>query len=207
MKRIKDKNFVVFENTLAEEEKAKLRKEEKVHNIFLRPPPLDLQFTNNCTNIVNGSDNLITKTSVKNGFNANVLSSTSLPMSGKFKVTVTVLKTHVRFIYCGVAPSSFNINGGYMYDVSGWHFRLNAGSLDSGPPTSYKKKSYARGVKEGEYVDIVVDREERTISFAVNGEDQGVAYKDVFNNGDDLRLCVMLYSENDSVRIGPIEAV
>eukprot|EP00056_Hartaetosiga_gracilis_P016425 m.502 g.502 ORF g.502 m.502 type:complete len:551 (-) comp408_c0_seq1:51-1703(-) len=211
MKKLEEGVWFVNPDTLSEEEKEEVQREEEVHEISLTtsPFPLPLKLKNkNCSCGVSGDDNMLTKVSGGENYNGNTLSMTSLPMSGRFKFTVTVMRTRNSSIYCGIAPSSFDINTSNMFSDSGWFFFMSSGNLYSGPPTSYGGHPYGdvRVDAENGVVEVVVDRDERTISFVVNGEDKGIAYKDVFGDGDDLRACVILYHENDKVHIGPIEA-
>eukprot|EP00056_Hartaetosiga_gracilis_P009258 m.132456 g.132456 ORF g.132456 m.132456 type:complete len:388 (-) comp13089_c0_seq15:83-1246(-) len=203
MKRITDANWFVDFDSLTEEGKDRVREEEQLHEVTLTPQPI-LVTMHNCNKYINANNNVITRTS-GNGWNANALSCESLPLTGKFMFSVKVLKTSGSDIICGVAPSSFNTNGSNMYNSSGWHLGLDDGRLRSGPPTSYMGKEYHRKtVGEGEEVGVVVDREEKTISFVINGEDYGAAYKNVFKSDNDLRVCVIMCHEGDSVRVGPL---
>lgn len=63
-------------------------------------------------------------------------------------------------------------------------------------------ENYGRRYDADDMVSIILDLNQRQISFAINDEDQGVAYKDI-QVGEDIhyRMFVSLYFVHDSVEI------
>eukprot|EP00055_Hartaetosiga_balthica_P005696 m.17090 g.17090 ORF g.17090 m.17090 type:complete len:647 (+) comp4725_c0_seq1:50-1990(+) len=62
-------------------------------------------------------------------------------------------------------------------------------------------------VSSGGWVEVVVDREEKTISFVVNGDSKGIAFKNVFGVDDDLCACVIFRDTGDSVQVCGVETL
>ena len=61
---------------------------------------------------------------------------------------------------------------------------------------------YGKCCKMNDRTSMTLDLKERTISLAVNGEDQGIAFRDIPKSKNiKYRLFVSLHGKNDSVEI------
>lgn len=108
----------------------------------------------------------------------------------------------------GVAPYDINQNRREVYSKYGWYFCCYYSTLTSGPPHNYnfRDKEYGPRKKNKEYVHIgdtvsvVVDTTTGTLSFAINGTNFGVAYKEIPLDKP-LVPCVHLRNEYDSVEL------
>ncbi|EGD75412.1 hypothetical protein PTSG_06488 [Salpingoeca rosetta] len=165
------------------------------------PKPTTCKFTPGEKYTLNTRQDTVTKTVDNYQWDTNALGE-AIPATGITTVRFTIMQTGGA-ILLGLAPSSFNRDGTSMFNQSGWFVHTNS-TLYSGPPTSFRGKTYDAStgrLSNGAVVDMVVDRNARTISFIVNGTNAGVAYQNVFQPTDELFPCAILYQHNDSVRM------
>jgi len=85
---------------------------------------------------------------------------------------------------------------------NGWYFYADNSSLFSGPPQEFRCKTYSNTgrLASGSTIKVILDMNKRTIGFAINGKDYGVAFEKIPVDKE-LCSCVMLYKANDCVEI------
>jgi hypothetical protein len=95
-----------------------------------------------------------------------------------------------------------------MHTRHGWWISCSDLSLWSGPPTNFTDQEYInpagrtcsqRALALGSIIAVTVDRTKSTISFAIDGEDCGVAYRGVVE--PQLYPVVTLRNPNQSVKL------
>eukprot|EP00811_Abedinium_folium_P005968 NODE_15492_length_1047_cov_6.148913.p2 GENE.NODE_15492_length_1047_cov_6.148913~~NODE_15492_length_1047_cov_6.148913.p2 ORF type:complete len:135 (+),score=24.43 NODE_15492_length_1047_cov_6.148913:345-749(+) len=74
------------------------------------------------------------------------------------------------------------------FNSSGWFLNCHTGLLHSG--FGDRGRNYVSALKEGDLVKVVYDRAMASISFLVNGLEQGVAFTTVDNLNGPLYPCV-----------------
>lgn len=107
-------------------------------------------------------------------------------------------------IMIGVCERSHRLNAyvGQSTSAKGWSyygattgFTYHDGKSDS---------RYGQKMVQGDVIGALLDMEEGTLSFSRNGEDLGIAFRDL--KGRDLYPAVSLYDSSDRVRISQAEA-
>ena len=118
------------------------------------------------------------------GSYCTILGDTALETKGTWTWGVKVLKSkngNGGAIWVGVAPADTDQNNKENY-AHGWYFWCFDSSLWSGLPQNYSNyTAYGNGdsVAEGQTVQVELDMDAKTISFAVDGVDLGVAYDSI----------------------------
>jgi len=142
------------------------------------------------------SKKIATKSTQYAAFDANILGNETYS-NGVHQWTVKITGTYYMI---GIAPFNINRNGTNMHTQCGWYL-CNDSTLYSGPPMSYSNKKYTNtDLATGSTVSVKLDIDNKTIAFAINGTDCGVAYNDILTDKE-LSLCTILCSINDSVQI------
>lgn len=113
---------------------------------------------------------------------------------------VKVINSWNMDIYVGVAPCDIYYIDTKDIAIYGWYVHLRSGSLYSSVPHKFEGVRYLEKgfVKQGDVVGCQVDVTEKSVSFSVNGEDEGVAYSGIYT---DIPLVpvVLLRHKGDSV--------
>ena len=94
-----------------------------------------------------------------------------------YKWKIKLLKSRDNFhFYLGVASSDFDI---YKYDDHcGWYFYVWNQKLYSANPNNIANKNFKVKFPRSE-ITIIMDMKERTLRYIIDGEDNGIAYKDI----------------------------
>eukprot|EP00055_Hartaetosiga_balthica_P015449 m.91261 g.91261 ORF g.91261 m.91261 type:complete len:483 (-) comp8867_c0_seq1:1304-2752(-) len=191
--------------SLSEAERASVFKEEVIYGMGLMSMPALFDVHNSI--LLGENNNIVSKVAGGNGaWDCNSLSTRPLPFGGRFKFRVTYLTRVTGHIMVGIAPATFNKEGATMHSQSGWYYYFSNGNLYSGPPTAYNNQAhFGHALNVREWVDIVVDRAEKSISVIANGETkEAPAYSNVFQDEDDLRICIMIHNHNEMVEVGDV---
>lgn len=139
----------------------------------------------------------------QNGVWHGILAKFCYSEGGKYSTDILINKTSSSHIMIGVAQiDSFPKQGGfYAYTTkSAWMFYCANGN-------KYSRNSnsgyFNRAVKAGEVVSVLIDMDNRELSFAVNYILCGKAYDVAFESDDykKLALAIDLYNIGDSVTI------
>lgn len=108
-------------------------------------------------------------------------------------------------IFIGVVPI-YIFQDIVNYNRCGWYYNCYFSALYSGPPQKYDRKEYGpqkeKGtyIHEGDIVGVIVDTELNMVSFAVNGENHGMAYERIPLD-EPLAAGVILGCSEDSVEL------
>lgn len=151
------------------------------------------------------SDGLeITKTSTTDQWDVTAITDT-IPSSGIHHLKLKLVKSDFGTIVFGVCPSTIDQSQEKNFKQCGWYYSCLSGGLFSGPPHDAFDRSYhsmsRRSIRfTGREVGVTIDMTTGQISFTLDGENKGTAYKDIPVN-QHLCFCVMLCELNDIVRI------
>ena len=116
----------------------------------------------------------------------------------KYSWKIKILNSYNKTIMVGVAPIDFDINSS-SYSNNGWYFYCYCSSLYSGSPHNYNNRK-TKFKKVREEIKIVLNMNNRTLKFIVDGEDNGETYSNIPTDKP-LFPTVFLYHKNDSVKI------
>jgi hypothetical protein len=121
---------------------------------------------------------------------------------GKHKWGITIVSTAHSHIMIGVCKNNIDRSAVYNYSINGWYFYADGSSLFSGPPTSKSGANYGSTgtLGPGAIVEVILDMENKTIGYSVNGTSLGIAYRDIPTDIP-LRLCVLMNEVGDAVEI------
>eukprot|EP01118_Nematostelium_gracile_P016349 TRINITY_DN6749_c0_g1_i2.p1 TRINITY_DN6749_c0_g1~~TRINITY_DN6749_c0_g1_i2.p1 ORF type:complete len:316 (-),score=67.77 TRINITY_DN6749_c0_g1_i2:83-1009(-) len=134
-----------------------------------------------------------------NNRSAETTSQGSCAVIGDKPVTTFQVKVDTHgssWAMVGMAPKTQQMNS-HFYHKCGWHLYFN-GALYSQDGDS--NRPYATKIPDNAVVGVNYDREKGTISFSVDGQDKGIAFKGIPN---DITLypCVQLHSKNSTAEI------
>lgn len=126
-------------------------------------------------------DNKIaTKDRSKGSFYGLALGNTPIPTAGITKWRFNVTKYCGSTACVGVAPIDADQSMHNPYESEGYYICTCDCELHSGPPYDYSHKDYVSGkVSTGGFIDVIVDMDNKTISFNCNGKEGGVAYRNI----------------------------
>eukprot|EP01027_Heterolobosea_sp_BB2_P004370 GEZU01006667.1.p1 GENE.GEZU01006667.1~~GEZU01006667.1.p1 ORF type:complete len:108 (-),score=20.11 GEZU01006667.1:87-410(-) len=98
----------------------------------------------------------------------------------------------------GVADTSTcDLNTFASHNPRGWCWYASDGTKYH----SSSSRGYSTPFKVGDTVGVLLDLDEGTLTFYLNGESKGVAYNDLTGK---LRAAVTLYSAGDEVTLDPL---
>jgi hypothetical protein len=111
----------------------------------------------------------------------------------EWEVVMQQMYNNTYSVNVGVAPASYtNYNAsqmiGYSGHIPGWAFACGHGQKYNNTMTNYGRK-----VNQGETVRTRVDMDAKTVEFFINGQSQGVAYRDIVGP---VRPAMSLYGNN-----------
>ena len=123
---------------------------------------------------------IATKDESRGSFYGLALGTTPIPNTGITKWRFVVTKYCGATTCVGVAPIDADQSIHNPYESVGYYICTCDCELHAGPPYDYSHKDYISGkVSTGGYIDVIVDMDERTISFNCNGKTGGVAYRNI----------------------------
>ena len=126
--------------------------------------------------------------------------------NASFRVRLRAVDDQFTEVMIGVAPARIDKEG-HNARSCGCYFKCSNSTLWSGPPTSYKGKAYGRGqLCAGAVVSVLFGADasgRRTLSFAVDGRDLGVAYADLPRD-EDLYPAVEAYHQGTVLELLPL---
>jgi len=125
-----------------------------------------------------------------------VRADTELPSSGISSWDVSIDVSPKGHIFVGVATKQSNLGSYLGNDKYGWGYIGNKGAWHN----KHKVKTYGKDFRSGHVVTVVMDMDEGSLSFLVNGEDQGVAFDEGLK-GKQLYPAFALYQKNDRFAI------
>ena len=134
-----------------------------------------------------------------NNFNCTVIGDKILIKNSinEWKIRIINSRTPMDGISIGVGPSDLNIKDSDCF--SGWSLYCNG--LHPGLYLRSKKKiKYGQGMKSGDIIGVKMNTILNELSFSLNGEDLGVACRDIPTDID-LVPVVFMYYEEDSVEL------
>ena len=136
--------------------------------------------------VVKSNPRIVTKES-ENWKHCTAIGKTSLSSDKVITWNIKIIRSASNNGSCicvGVAPSDINQNED-NYDKCGWYFACYDSLLYSGPPHNYKGKIYGprkgdgQYLRTGEIIGVRMDTRKGELSFALNGENLGVAYEKI----------------------------
>lgn len=159
---------------LSKSDREMLDAELDYYQIVQKSEVVELQWDSNAKgNGIVISDN--GKTIGKNGpqgWNAAVLGTVSVP-----SYSVKILQRSVRgTIMIGMAPNTVQLNGS-NFSSCGWYFYVNDGTLHSQVGDSHR--AYTTTIQQNSVVTVNHDTQNRTISFSIDGQDRGIAFRNI----------------------------
>jgi len=125
-----------------------------------------------------------------------IRADTPLPLSGVSSWNIHIDLSPKGHIFVGVATKDSNLNSYLGNDKFGWGYIGNRGVWHN----KHKVKTYGKDFRTGYTVTVTVDMDEGSISFAVNGEDLGVAFGEDLK-GKELFPAFALYQKGDRFTI------
>jgi len=141
---------------------------------------------------INGS--IVTKSGVS-GWNCGVIGNVCDPASYKLKI----LNRPDGAIMVGLSPTSNFKKNASNYSTSGWYMHLN-GSLYSQNGDS--GRGYQSAVNNNSIIEVLYDKNNKTISFRVNDAAPSVAFTNVPNN---VYPALDIHTQNASVELISID--
>ena len=150
----------------------------------------------------NGTKNILTKTG-PDGWMGTICENI-LENSKIYRWRIKILKTQNNNIMVGIAPIDFDINIS-DYSNCGYYYYLKNSTLYSGPPYSYygeKSNIISNKISDENDIVVIVNLKKRTLKFIINGEDNGVSYKDLPQDKP-LAPAVNLFNQSDTIEICP----
>lgn len=106
--------------------------------------------------------------------------------------------TQYKNILVGVAPLDFSSETS-TYSEYGWYFNIYNSKLYSGPPFNYYGKVTNLKKAKNEII-LIMDMNERSLKFIIDGEDKGESYKDIPLDKP-IAPAIFLYDKEDTVEI------
>eukprot|EP01125_Pyxidicula_operculata_P002678 TRINITY_DN12525_c0_g1_i1.p1 TRINITY_DN12525_c0_g1~~TRINITY_DN12525_c0_g1_i1.p1 ORF type:complete len:315 (+),score=53.20 TRINITY_DN12525_c0_g1_i1:16-960(+) len=161
---------------LRKDELEKLRSDIEYYQ--LEAPQIFGKFTwSTCGEYGKISESGVLFTKTASGWNTGCIASPTYEsmMSTSFRTTIK-FENNVgsNSVMVGVAsPDTFKLNGS-SYSRSGWYLYCSNGCLYSQSGESDKK--YCEPINTGQAIEVVLNKNEGTLSFSVDGVDKGVAY-------------------------------
>merc|ERR1711920_1218848 len=86
----------------------------------------------------------------------------------------------------------------FTNDINGYGYMGN----DGGIQRSGRYKKYGKKFKAGDKVSIVLDTKSKTLSFSLNGEDQGVAFKNLPSG--EYRLAAAFFEKSQKIVLNKV---
>ena len=115
----------------------------------------------------------------------------------KWRIRI-INSTQYKNILVGVAPLDFSSETS-TYSEYGWDFNIYNSKLYSGPPHNYYGKVTNLKKVKNEII-LIMDMNERSLKFIIDGEDKGESYKDIPLDKP-IAPAIFLYDKEDSVEI------
>lgn len=111
----------------------------------------------------------------------------------EYEVLIDQMYSHSYAIIIGYAQATWNQWGsslmlGYSGHVQGWGY-----AVQHGQKYHNRQEVYAARCVQGDVVRVLLDLDNRTLEYFVNGKSQGVAYTDV---EPPVRPCISMYGTN-----------
>jgi len=151
-------------------------------------------------NITN-NDLIATKNS-KNGFNCVIIGDKEIPKDriSKWKIKINKINKKCNYdIYIGIGPNSFK---GDLYNEC-WSICRSRDESKIELQMKDNESNYNNhneDFKEGDIIEVIVDRKKGNLSFAINDVNFGIACSDIPKN-DILFPTIVLYEKGTSVEI------
>eukprot|EP00697_Spironema_sp_BW2_P013690 gnl/Spiro4/3910_TR1940_c0_g1_i1.p1 gnl/Spiro4/3910_TR1940_c0_g1~~gnl/Spiro4/3910_TR1940_c0_g1_i1.p1 ORF type:complete len:318 (+),score=99.10 gnl/Spiro4/3910_TR1940_c0_g1_i1:34-987(+) len=163
-------------------------------------PPFLAQFTAGRKYTLSADNTVATKSSA-HGWD-NVVLGHPLPRCPVFKFRFTLTNgAEGSNVMLGIAPSAVDRNSSEVYRKSGWYLYCSDCKLYSGSGAIGKAYGASAKLASGAVVDVELDRAQRTISFTVNGQSRGPAFRGEFAADDVLCPCASIYDSAAAVCI------
>ena len=166
-------------------------------NIFV------FQFKEGKNYILSNNGLIATKNNGGNDWNCTILGNKEIPKNKisqwKIKINNFSLKYNSWNVLIGIGPD--NPNNEEYFHKKCWSFICGESqiSIKSENGTKYNNKQY-KSLSKGDIIEVIVDRKLGNLSFAINGENYGIAYSGIPKN-DILYPVVMINDENQIVEI------
>ena len=144
-----------------------------------------------CGKTIDITNNYLTATQVVFEKWGVVRADYELPLFGVSSWEVRLDNCPKGHIFLGVATSRSNIDGYLGCDRHGWGFIGNRGVWHN----KHKENTYGKEFRTGDIVKVILDMNEGTLSFALNGEELGVAFTGL--SGLKLYPAFSLYQKGD----------
>jgi len=124
--------------------------------------------------------------------------------SGQHSWSIKIHANVSNWLFIGVADKRWT---GWMDQSSGYvGYQANSWSYGSyanwGKTTGGHGQHYGVSYKTGDIVTIVLDMDQKEVSFNLNGNEQGVAFKAI--NADEVCPVVTLYQTGDQVSVSDV---
>lgn len=141
-----------------------------------------------------------TKTNIKDGNTAFGKLCVKNKMKAVWEVTVKQ-GDNIGIGVCNVngalstAKNKKLLSGSFTNDIAGYGYM----GKDGGKQRQGRYKKYGQSFKSGDKVSVILDMSGKTLSFAVNGQDQGDAFKNLPSG--DYRLALVFFEKSSKVAI------
>ncbi|GBG33843.1 Ubiquitin-conjugating enzyme E2 Z [Hondaea fermentalgiana] len=146
----------------------------------------------NCGSTISVSDDGMSATQVSFEKWGMVRADMEIPSTGVSRWDVSIDISSKGHIFVGVATAASNLGSYLGNDKYGWGYIGNKGAWHN----KHKVKTYGRDFRTGHVVTVIMDMNEGVLSFAVNGEDLGIAFDDGLK-GKQLYPAFALYQKGD----------
>ena len=117
----------------------------------------------------------------------------------KIKINNFVIKNNSWNVLIGIGPD--NPNNEINFYEKCWSFICGKSglSIKSGNETKYNNKEF-KALKKGDIIEVIVDRKLGNLSFAINGENYGIAFSKIPKDNI-LYPIIMINDQNQIVEI------
>ena len=177
-----------------------------INNIILNDNSefLKFKFKKGKNYTLNNNDLIATKTDGGNNWNCSVIGDIEIPnfKISKWKIKINNISENCNNLWnilIGIGPD--NINNDINFQRNCWS--LICGRSPSKLNLQSKEKSYnehQKKLKNGDIIEVIVDRKLGNLSFAINGKNYGIACNSIPKE-DKLYPVINLYDLNNSIEI------
>ena len=161
----------------------------------------DFQFKEGKNYVLSNNGLISTKNNGGNSWNCTIVGNKEIPKNEiskwKIKINNFAIKNNGWNVLIGIGPDNPN-NEANFYNKC-WSFICGNSqlSIKSGSNTKYKE---FKSLSKGDIIEVIVDRKLGNLSFAINGENYGIASSEIPKD-DILYPIVMIADQNQIVEI------
>jgi len=176
---------------LTSSEKKQLTEDMDYYQI--KPPKISMMWSTGDNAAINGL--IVTKTGSQ-GWNCGIIGNVCDPSSFKLKILNRVSGC----VMVGLSPTSNFKKNAQNYTTSGWYMYIHNGGLYSQNGDS--SRAHRSAVDNNSIIEVLYDKNNKTISFGVNNDTPSVAFTNVPNN---IYPALDMYEQNASIELISID--